>query len=52
MIGLLFSSIALLVIDFIQMSQIKRLRTALHEARKGSAPDDDTKATIIDYGSD
>lgn len=51
MIGLLFSTLALFVIDVVQMSQIKRLRTALHDARKGSASDD-VKSTIIDYGSD
>lgn len=52
MIGLLLSCITLLIIDIMQMTQIKRLRTALRDARKGSASDDSDKATVIDYGSD
>lgn len=48
MIALILSLIAMIVIDCIQQSQIKKLRKQLREAREGSA-DDNVKSRIIDY---
>lgn len=49
MIALILALVVMIVIDCIQQSQIKKLRTALRKSREGCPDADNVKSRVIDY---